>query len=215
MLPQWVTCVYLFRRATLQEMCQWSRRLVARLHMELLLWLSLRYAWCLSICIRIHMQSHTELLLYVCRCGMYVVCLYAYTYVHTIAYGATVGMYFFPHICIRVYAQLHAVSMYVVFIYMLRCVHIITYVTITAAGMTVCMLCVYAFFVHHNYMRICCWGNRGCIHWRFQHNWGPGNSFQRFLVQAYYWKTVEKQETDPQLFWKRRYVQPFCICMYA
>ncbi len=28
-------------------------------------------------------------------------------------------------------------------------------------------------------------------------NWGPRNSFQRLLVSVYYWKTVEKTETDP------------------
>jgi hypothetical protein len=31
------------------------------------------------------------------------------------------------------------------------------------------------------------------------------NGFQRFVVRVYYWKTVEKQETDPQIFWKRQY----------
>ena len=27
-------------------------------------------------------------------------------------------------------------------------------------------------------------------------------SFQWFLVPAYYWKTIEKPETDPQLLWE-------------
>jgi hypothetical protein len=30
-------------------------------------------------------------------------------------------------------------------------------------------------------------------------NWGPRNSFQRFLVPIYYWRTVEKPETDPSI----------------
>ncbi len=33
-------------------------------------------------------------------------------------------------------------------------------------------------------------------------NWGPKNSFQRFLVPVCYWKTVEKPETAPQLSWE-------------
>jgi hypothetical protein len=40
-------------------------------------------------------------------------------------------------------------------------------------------------------------------YWCLQNNWGPENGFQRFFqVQVYYWKTVEKQGTDPQLFCK-------------
>jgi hypothetical protein len=31
------------------------------------------------------------------------------------------------------------------------------------------------------------------------------NSFQRFLVLVYYWKTVWKPETDPQLLWEWQY----------
>jgi hypothetical protein len=38
------------------------------------------------------------------------------------------------------------------------------------------------------------------LYWRFQNNWGLENSFQRFFVRVYYWETVGKQETDPQLF---------------
>ncbi len=41
-------------------------------------------------------------------------------------------------------------------------------------------------------------------------NWGPWNSFQRFLVPGYYWKTVETPETDPQLLWEWQYVH---VCM--
>jgi hypothetical protein len=37
-------------------------------------------------------------------------------------------------------------------------------------------------------------------------NWGPRNSFQRLLVPVYYWKIVEKPETDPQLLWEWQYV---------
>ncbi len=33
-------------------------------------------------------------------------------------------------------------------------------------------------------------------------NWCPRNGFQRFLVPGYYWKTVEKSETDPQRLWE-------------
>ena len=44
-------------------------------------------------------------------------------------------------------------------------------------------------------------------------NWGPQNSFQRFLVQVYYWKTVEKPETDPQLLWEWQYV--YFLWFYA
>ncbi len=33
----------------------------------------------------------------------------------------------------------------------------------------------------------------------FHQNSGLPNSFQRILVPVYYWKTVEKPETDPQL----------------
>jgi hypothetical protein len=33
-------------------------------------------------------------------------------------------------------------------------------------------------------------------------NWGPRTSFQRLLVPVYYWKTIQKPETDPQLLWE-------------
>jgi hypothetical protein len=29
--------------------------------------------------------------------------------------------------------------------------------------------------------------------------------FQRFSIPVYYWKTVEKPETDPQLLWEWQY----------
>ncbi len=38
-------------------------------------------------------------------------------------------------------------------------------------------------------------------------NWGPWNSFQRFLVPVYYWETVEKPETDPQLLGEWQYLR--------
>ncbi len=38
-------------------------------------------------------------------------------------------------------------------------------------------------------------------------NWGQRKDFQQFLVPVYYWKTVEKQATDPQLLCKRLYVK--------
>ncbi len=37
-------------------------------------------------------------------------------------------------------------------------------------------------------------------------NWGPQNSFPLFLVLVYYWKTIEKPETDPQLLWEWQYL---------
>jgi hypothetical protein len=52
-----------------------------------------------------------------------------------------------------------------------------------------------------------CQGNICYCH--AHNNWGPRNSFQRFLVPVYYWKTVEKPETDPQLFWVWQY---FDVC---
>jgi hypothetical protein len=36
----------------------------------------------------------------------------------------------------------------------------------------------------------------------FLYIWGPRNGFQRFLAPVYYWKTVEKSETEPQLLWE-------------
>jgi hypothetical protein len=47
-------------------------------------------------------------------------------------------------------------------------------------------------------------------------NWGPRNNFQRFLVLVFYWKTVEKPETDPQLLWEWQYLTLFWAqrCMY-
>ncbi len=44
----------------------------------------------------------------------------------------------------------------------------------------------------------------GYTYSRLQTNRGLGNGFQRLLVPVYYWKTVEKQETDPRLFCKRK-----------
>ncbi len=36
-------------------------------------------------------------------------------------------------------------------------------------------------------------------------NWGSWNGFQLFIVPVYYWKTVEKHETDPQILWEWQY----------
>ncbi len=38
-----------------------------------------------------------------------------------------------------------------------------------------------------------------CMHCHSHNNLGLRNDFQRFWVPVYYWKTVEKPETDPQL----------------
>jgi hypothetical protein len=56
-------------------------------------------------------------------------------------------------------------------------------------------------------------------HCHSHNNWGPWNSFRRFLVPVYYWKTVEKPETDPQLSWEWQYdkapLASVCICAKA
>jgi hypothetical protein len=64
------------------------------------------------------------------------------------------------------------------------CVCIGTYMSLVGG-------CVYAYYCHsHN-------------------NWGPRNSFQRLLVPVYYWKPLERPETDPQLLWEW---QEYILC---
>jgi hypothetical protein len=46
-----------------------------------------------------------------------------------------------------------------------------------------------------------------CIYCHSHNIWGPRNSFRRFLVPVYYWETVEKPETDPQLLWEWQYCE--------
>jgi hypothetical protein len=46
---------------------------------------------------------------------------------------------------------------------------------------------------------ICLLPKTKCMYCRSHNDGGPRNSFQRFLVPVYYWKTVKKPETDPQL----------------
>jgi hypothetical protein len=36
------------------------------------------------------------------------------------------------------------------------------------------------------------------------------NGFQRFVVPVYYWKTVEKPDSDPELLWEWQY---FILCL--
>jgi hypothetical protein len=58
-------------------------------------------------------------------------------------------------------------------------------------------------------------GNHNNIYCHSHNNWGPWNSVQRFLVPVYYWKTVRKPETDPQLLWEWQYVCMYvCECLY-
>ncbi len=45
-----------------------------------------------------------------------------------------------------------------------------------------------------------------CQYCHSHNNWGPQNSFQLFLVPVYYWKNLEKPETDPQLLWEWQYL---------
>jgi hypothetical protein len=51
-------------------------------------------------------------------------------------------------------------------------------------------------------------------------NWGPRNSFQRFLVPAYYWKTVEKPCNWPSIIMRtavytERFATAVCIHIYV
>ncbi len=59
-------------------------------------------------------------------------------------------------------------------------------------------------FLHpfHSYARECASFPAYIKYCHSHNNWGPRNSFQRFLVPVYYWKTVEKPETGPQLLWE-------------
>jgi hypothetical protein len=64
-------------------------------------------------------------------------------------------------------------------------------------------------FLFNNSLYVCryLYYKNQCALWycHSHNNWGPRNSFQRLLVPVYFWKTVEKPETDPQLLWEWQY----------
>ncbi len=57
-----------------------------------------------------------------------------------------------------------------------------------------------------------------CVYVDSRHShtdWGPRNSFQRFWEPVYYWKSVNKPETDPQLVWERQYFKSSMMAHFS
>jgi hypothetical protein len=120
------------------------------------------------------------------------------------------------HVCMYVcmYVCMH-VSMHARYAYI--CIHLwlllLCYWNLYCMYMHVCK-CMYEWVCIHVCSCVCVWMRvhmylnklTSCMYCDSHNNWGPQNSFQRFVVPVYYWKTVEKPETDPQLLWEWHYV---------
>jgi hypothetical protein len=143
---------------------------------------------CMYVCMQLF---HACLCIYVTiwywQRGIYVCVFMLYIRIHVSTY---VRMYvcvrFSVYTYVTVYVCLYACMYTRAYICLSVCICVLAYV---------CLVCKYVGF-HHT------WAKRHASYCHSHNNWGPRNNFQRFLVPVYYWKAVEKPETDPQLLWE-------------
>ncbi len=111
-------------------------------------------------------------------------------------------IYIYVCVCVCVYINVYIYyDIYIyIYIYVCVCIHKL-YIGMNVFHMyfssqiSHTTICIVVLFIKEIY-----------LYCHSHNNWGPRNSFQRLLVPVYFWKTVERPETDPRLLWEWQYM---------